>query len=129
MEAEKPNMDQFKALFKNPGTEPVFMLNLLKFKQEGGWASYARYSREVETFLKGVGGEMMFMVKPNELLIGQETWDLAMLVKYPSRKDYLSMVNNPGYQAIHKYRAEAVERSVLYASDEMSAEQLLAMAK
>jgi uncharacterized protein (DUF1330 family) len=43
-----------------------------------------------------------------------------MLVKYPSRKAFLKMANNPEYLKIHSFRAEALESAVLYATDEIS---------
>jgi len=125
MEAEQPNIEQFKKLSKNPSEGPVVMLNLLKFKPEGGLASYGRYAQEVEKFMAEVGAKMIFLSKTDELLIGQETWDVVMLVQYPSRRAFLKMTSNPKYLEIHKYRAEAIERSVLYATDEMSIRKLL----
>lgn len=125
MEAEQPNVEQFKKLFKNPNEGPVVMLNLLKFKPEGGLASYGRYAQEVEKFMEEVGAKMIFLSKAGELLIGQEPWDVVMLVQYPSRKAFLKMTSNPDYLEIHKYRMAAIERSVLYATDEMSAHELL----
>jgi uncharacterized protein (DUF1330 family) len=125
MEAEQPNIEQFKKLSNNPNGGPVVMLNLLKFKPEGGLASYGRYAQEVEKFMTEVGAKMIFLSKANELLIGQETWDAVMLVQYPSRKAFLKMTSNPEYLEIHKYREAALERSVLYATDKMSARDLL----
>ena len=97
MEAEQPNIEQFKKLSNNPNGGPVVMLNLLKFKPEGGLASYGRYAQEVEKFMTEVGAKMIFLSKANELLIGQETWDAVMLVQYPSRKAFLKMTSNPEY--------------------------------
>lgn len=125
MEAEQPNIEQFKELFKNHNEGPVVMLNLLKFKPEGGLASYGRYAQEVEKFMAEVGAKMIFLSKAGELLIGHETWDVVMLVRYTSRKAFLKMTSNPEYLEIHKYREAAIERSVLYATDEMSARKLL----
>lgn len=125
MEAEQPNIEQFKKLSNNPNGGQVVMLNLLKFKPEGGLASYGRYAQEVEKFMTEVGAKMIFLSKANELLIGQETWDAVMLVQYPSRKAFLKMTSNPEYLEIHKYREAALERSVLYATDKMSARDLL----
>jgi uncharacterized protein (DUF1330 family) len=125
METEQPNAEQFKKLFKNSNEGPVVMLNLLKFKPEGGLASYGRYAMEVQKFMTEVGARMIFLSKAGELLIGHETWDVVMLVKYPSRKAFLKMTTNPGYLEIHKYREAAIERSVLYATDEMNARELL----
>ena len=125
MEAEQPNIEQFKELFKNHNEGPVVMLNLLKFKPEGGLTSYGRYAQEVEKFMAEVGAKMIFLSKAGELLIGKETWDVVMLVQYPSRKAFLKMTSNPEYLKIHKYREAAIERSVLYATDKMSAHDLL----
>ncbi len=93
------------------------MLNLLKFKQEGGREYYLRYIAASGPFVKGVGAEVLYFGKANELLNGDETWDVVMLVKYPSRKAFLQMANDPGYLKTHEFRAEALERAVLYATD------------
>ncbi len=98
-------------------------------RQNAGAASYARYAKKVDRFLKDVGGTVTYMGKMNELLIGHETWDAIILVQYPSRKAYLKMVNDPDYLKIHKYRAAAIDRSVLYAIDEMDAQELFFGAK
>jgi uncharacterized protein (DUF1330 family) len=113
----KSNPDEFRKLAKNPGEGPVVMLNLLKFKGAEGQASYVRYTKEAGKFVDGVGGKVLYLGKPGELLNGEETWDLLMLVQYPSRKAFLSMANNPDYLKTHHFREEGLERAVLYATD------------
>jgi uncharacterized protein (DUF1330 family) len=125
MEVDDLNVLQVNVLMENHNEEPVVFMNLLKFKVEGGLASYARYAMEADKYLRAVGGKAIFMGQPKELLIGHETWDALILVRYPSRKAYMSMIDNPGYQDVHKYRAAALDRSVLYAIDEMSPQKLL----
>ena len=117
MSGIKVNMEEFSRLAKNPGEVPVVMLNLIKFKSAEGQASYARYMKEAGKFVEGVGGKVLYLGKPEELLNGDETWDLIMLVQYPSRRAFLSMANNPDYLKIHRFREEGVERAVLYATD------------
>ena len=117
MSGIKVNMEEFSRLAKNPGEVPVVMLNLIKFKSAEGQASYARYMKEAGKFVEGVGGKVLYLGKPEELLNGDETWDLLMLVQYPSRRAFLSMTNNPDYLKIHRFREEGVERAVLYATD------------
>ncbi len=112
------NPDQFKELSRNPNDGPVTMLNLLKFKKEGGAESYARYARESNRFVEGVGGRLVFSGRPKELLNGSEDWDLVLLVRYPSRKAFLEMANDPEYLKIHAFRKKALERAVLYAMDQ-----------
>ncbi len=114
------NLDEFKKLAKNPNDGPVVMLNLLKFKGAEGQASYARYTKEAGKFVEGVGGKVLYLGKPDELLNGEERWDLLMLVEYPSRRAFLSMANNPDYLKTHRFREEGVDRAVLYATDPMT---------
>jgi len=120
------NVDQFKELKHNPNDGPVVMLNLLKFKPDGGYESYIKYMQESNKYVEDVGGKMIFLGKPNELLNGGETWDLMMLVEYPSRAKFLEMANNPDYIKVHEYREKALERAVLYAHDRISFRQLMA---
>ena len=61
---------------------------------------------------------MIFLGKPNELLYGDETWDLMMLVQYPSRAKFLEMANNPEYTSTRATR-KAAEKAVLYATDQI----------
>ena len=111
------NPDEFKKLATNQNDGPVVMLNLLKFKGAEGKASYVRYTREAGKFVEAVGGKVLYLGQPAELLNGEETWDLLMLVQYPSRKAFLSMINNPDYLKTHQFREEGVDRAVLYATD------------
>jgi len=125
MNTIKINQDQFRELLKNPNEKPFVMLNLLKFKKEGGRKSYARYIKEANHFVEEVGGKLLLLSRPKELLTGTETWDLLMLVQYPSRKAFLAMANNPDYLKIHSFREEALENAVLYATDEIALRDLL----
>ncbi len=117
MTSIKSNGDQFKELAANTNQEPFVMLNLLKFKSDGGRESYFRYVNESRPFVEGVGAKVVYFGKAKELLNGTETWDILMLVQYPSRKAFLEMANNPDYLKAHKFREEALERAVLYATD------------
>ncbi len=119
------NPDQFQALADNRNDAPFVMLNLLKFKAEGGREAYLRYIKESGPFVAGVGAKVLYFGKANELLNGTETWDIVMLVQYPSRKAFLQMANNPDYLKVHEYRAEALERAVLYATDPATYKDIL----
>jgi len=63
--------------------------------------------------------------RPKELLNGSEEWDVLMLIRYPSRKAFLTMANNPEYLKVHRFREEALERAVLYATDEITLREIL----
>jgi len=117
--------DQFKVLAESADERPFVMLNLLKFKKDGGRQNYARYLREASRFLEAAGGKLIFLSEPRELLSGRQEWDLLMLVRYPSRKAFIEMAGNPDYLKIHRYREAALEDAVLYATDEISARDFL----
>ncbi len=111
------NTEQFKKLAANTNGEPFVMLNLLKFKKDGGREAYFRYIAESGPFVEGVGAKVIYFGKANELLNGTESWDIVMLVQYPSRKAFLEMANNPDYIKVHQNREDGLERAVLYATD------------
>lgn len=119
------NKDQFQELAANVNEEPFVMLNLLKFKKEGGREAYFRYIKESGPFVEAVGAKVIYFGKPKELLQGKEDWDLLMLVQYPSRKAFLKMANNLDYLKVHEFRAEGVERVVLYATDPVKFKAIL----
>lgn len=127
MNTLQSNADQFDELNNSSNDGPVVMLNLLKFKQDGGRELYARYVRESGPFIEAVGAKVAYLGKTHELLYGTETWDVLMLVKYPSRKAFIKMTNDPEYLEIHKLRERALERAVLYATDEMTVRDLVAL--
>lgn len=126
MSGIQTNRDQFQALAGNENEAPFVMLNLLKFKKEGGREAYLRYIKESAPFVQGVGAKVLYFGKAKELLNGTETWDIVMLVQYPSRKAFLKMANDPGYLKVHELRKQALERAVLYATDPVHFKEILA---
>jgi hypothetical protein len=42
---------------------------------------------------------------------------MVLLVRYPSRKAFIGMITNPGYQKEHEHRAAGVEEARLILSD------------
>lgn len=120
------NQEQFLALADNPSEAPFVMLNLLKFKQQGGREAYLRYIKEAEPYVAGVGAKVIYFGKANEMLNGTEQWDIVMLVQYPSRKAFLQMASDPGYLQVHAYREQALDRAVLYATDPIALKAVMA---
>jgi uncharacterized protein (DUF1330 family) len=119
------NQDQFQAIARNTNQKPFVMLNLLKFKKEGGREAYVQYIKESGPFVEEVGAKVLYFGKAEELLNGTETWDIVLLVQYPSRKAFLQMANNPDYLKVHDLRIQALERAVLYATDPVTYKEIL----
>lgn len=95
---------------------PVVMLNLLRFRPDGGRESYRRY---VEHLRAGVhqryGLEVLYLGDGGRALVADEgqAWDTVVLVRYPSRQAFVDMVRDPEYRAGAHLRAEALVESVL----------------
>jgi len=94
------------------------MLNMLKYKADGGRESYAEYGAKVIDFLNEVGAEILYASETSTALVAPEgwDWDSVMLIRYPSRAKFLEMVTNPGYQAIGHLRTEGLDEAILQAT-------------
>jgi uncharacterized protein (DUF1330 family) len=103
-------------LADDPGG-PVVMLNLLRFK-EGGRQGYEEYAFKIRPFLDKLSAEILFVGDLSTVLVAPETheWDTILIVRYPSRQAFSSMVADPNYQEITHLRTEALEEAVLQAT-------------
>lgn len=114
---ERPvNLKAFENL---PPGEPVVMINLLKFKQEGGRERYLQYTREVQPHLDRVGGTVRYAgTNPANIIGDGESpwWEAILVVEYPSSQAFSDMVTDPGYQQVHGHRAAALTQGDLVAT-------------
>lgn len=119
----EPTGGQLKALVQDTRQGPVVMLNLLRFVEDGGRASYDRYAEGVEPCLREVGASLLWYGSGDSVVIGDEdadAWDAVLLVRYPSRAAFIDMVSSPAYQAIAHFRSEALVDSRLVACTELA---------
>ena len=93
------------------------MLNLLRFKPDGGQERYAEYGAAVAPSLEKVGGRIVWAGEPAAPLLGEQGWDMVALVEYPSRQAFLDMIASPEYQEIGHLRTEALELGELHPMD------------
>jgi uncharacterized protein (DUF1330 family) len=116
--AVDPTPETFGRFMSEDDGEPVVMLNLLRFKPDGGRERYEQYAAATAPFLAGVGGQVIYAGDCSTLLVGPDAhrWDMLALARYPSRQAFAQMVANPDYQAITHLRTEALEEAVLHAT-------------
>ena len=114
---DRPNEDAFAAFSQRAGDGPVYMLNLLEFRPDGGAERYAEYGEAVAPLFARAGGRPIFAGRTSESLIGEGEWDLMVLVSYPTRQAFLDMISSSDYQGIEHLRTEALVRSELRAMD------------
>lgn len=127
-----PLPEQIKAFLTNhPDGEPVYMLNLLKFKTRAtyhdgedisGAAAYARYGEAFAKYveLKNIdGAHSMFSGAMGRWLIGQGEgeWDAVALFRYPDAKTMFEIVSSEAYRKIHKHRKAGLKGQLLIACD------------
>ena len=98
--------------------ESVVMLNLLKFRDvalEGygvdgmsGSQAFRRYGELNDAEDVKFGSEPIWMGLAKNTVIGDEDWDLAILVRYPSRQHFIDKLDNARYREISKVREAAL---------------------
>ena len=117
-----PNEQQIKEFTEGDIDTPIYMVNLLKFKEKAeyedkrntdlsGEEAYAIYGMEVIEHLKKVGGKTIFSGVISRLMLGEveELWDWIAIARYPSRKAMLKMITDPSYLESEKHRSAGLE--------------------
>lgn len=115
----EPTAEQFAALAARPADAPVVMVNLLKFRAQGGLESYQRYGREVAPHLERVGATVRYAGTAPAFVIGdgeKPWWDAVLIVEYPTPQAFIDMVTTHEYAKVHEHRAAALERGDLIAT-------------
>lgn len=118
VQPERLNQDGFAAFSARAAEEsPVVMLNLLAFRPDGGRERYEEYGESVAPLLDKAGGRIVFMGPPAPPLLGEDAWDLVVLVEYPSRQAFLDMTGSAEYAQIAHLRTEALVAGELHPID------------
>ena len=120
--AVMPNEAQLKEFNEQGAEKPIFMVNLLKFKEKAeyedgretnltGKEAYSIYGKEVVEHLKKVGANWVLSGKVSRLMIGEaeDLWDSVAIARYPSRKAMFEMIMDPDYLESEKHRSAGLE--------------------
>jgi uncharacterized protein (DUF1330 family) len=93
----------------------VYMLNLLRFRPDGGRDRYAEYARHTGQLSSRFGVEVVYYGDGDHPLVGEDgqAWDSVLIVRYPSRRAFVDMIRDPEYQAGAHLRSEALVEAVL----------------
>lgn len=121
-----PTPEQFRLLVESDDESEIVMVNLVRFRDQAigidegksGAEAYATYGKNIAPYLAEAGGEVLLATNSVESVIGPEQpeWDMVLVVRYPSRKKFIGMITNPGYQKEHEHRAAGVEEARLILS-------------
>jgi haloalkane dehalogenase len=109
-----PTPAQMQDFIALPDDHPIVMVNLLKFKANGGQAEYAKYAAGIQPILDKIGAKVLFAGKAEYCLIGKADWDMVALVQYPHKKALFQMSMSPDYRAIHHHREAGLAGQINY---------------
>lgn len=120
--ALNPTETQIATLADENAAGPIFMVNLLKFREKAeypdgresdlsGEEAYGIYAAEVVEHLAKVGGGPIFSGAVSQLLLGEveDLWDAVAIAMYPSRQKMLEMVMDPAYMESAVHRTAGLE--------------------
>lgn len=113
-----PDEAQLAGFLEPDDGSPIYMVNLLKYKDKAEYAdgretslsgreAYHLYSDGVKKCLEKVGGKVDFAGSVRRLALGtvEELWDDIAIAMYPSRAAMLQMMQLPEMQEIGPHRA------------------------
>lgn len=109
-----------------PASGPVVMVNLVRFREKSldgngtGWDAYSRYSKGDIPLIKKVGGTVLWAGHVEGVAFGEPgdgRWDWVVLVQYPSRAAFLSMMTSPEYAVCNADRENGVEAHVVMSAN------------
>ena len=117
-----PNDQQMAGFLEEGKDQPIYMVNLLKFKDKAtypdkretdltGEEAYAIYGQEVRKHLEKVGAKPIFSGKVSRLMLGEveDLWDTVAIAMYPNRKAMLDMLSDPEYIKSAQHRVAGLE--------------------
>jgi uncharacterized protein (DUF1330 family) len=113
-----PTPEQIQELTAEGHDRPIYMVNLLKFKEKAeyedgreteltGQQAYGIYGSEVVAHLAQVGGKPVIGGRVTGLRLGvvEELWDSVAIAMYPNRKAMLKMITDPEYLKSAEHRS------------------------
>ncbi len=109
-----PTEEQFENLNAISNDGPLVMVNMLRFKPEGGEALYEKYSQLTLKILDKIGAKVIYYGSDSSTFIGDDAWDAILLVQYPSRAAFVKMITDKEYLEASQYRTQALDDSRLY---------------
>lgn len=114
--------EQIKGLISVGPKGPIFMVNLLKFKERAeyddgretdlsGRDAYMIYGRAVTELLPKFGGRPIFAADVSFLSLGQveELWDEVAIAMYPERAAMVRMSMSEEWRAIAVHRSAGLK--------------------
>ena len=115
------NTEALEAMQAADPDQSIVVLNLLRFRDVAldgagvdglsGRDAFRRYGEVNASDNVTYGAQPIWMGPAHSTIIGDEKWDLAILVRYPTRQHFIDKLHDPVYLDSAKIRAAALEDS------------------
>ena len=112
------NEEALEAMRQADPSQPIVMLNLLPFRDQAlegfgvdgltGLQAFQRYGQLNEGEGVRFDSEPIWLGPAHRTIIGDEQWDVAILVRYPTRQHFIDKLDDPTYREISLVRAAAL---------------------
>ena len=124
--AHQPTREQWRDLQQHDSGGPIYMLNLLKFRDKAAYAdgrtttlsgeeAYAIYGRAVSRLVLEAGGKLVFSGRVEGTMVGvvEDSWDSVAIMMYPSLAVMGQMTSSAAYAEIHVHRDAGLAGQIL----------------
>jgi uncharacterized protein (DUF1330 family) len=106
---------RLEAFLEDAGDGPIMMLNLLRFRADGGRERYWEYLARAAPLLERHGAKVEFAGDTMPALAAEDgqAWDAVALVRYPDRHAFSALFGDTNYAQVSPLRESAIEEAVL----------------
>jgi uncharacterized protein (DUF1330 family) len=113
----EPSQDQFVeiASLSRGARDPVVMVNLNRYRANGGREAYARYAEVALRVLERIGGRVLWQAPALRTVIGDDSdlYDEVIAVWYPTLAAFVELATDPELLAARAHRVAGLDRAAL----------------
>lgn len=114
----RPSSVGLESLRRHPQfeSEPFVMANLLRFSGSDGRARYFQhYAPRALQLIQEGGGEVVWVGATRQVLVSGTGghWDQLILVRWPSRRAFLTMLESAEYDELKSVRGDALAETMM----------------
>ena len=114
-----PDRGVLERFLASGNRRPFVLVQLLKFTEDG-IEKYLQYAAAAEPVLRSLGAQVLYAGTCVEPLLGPpgETWEAALVVRYPNRAAYAKLRDDPTIRAVDHLRRESLREAMMLPMDD-----------